>query len=104
MDPPDVELYMSGWHCSSCFGTMADMKNKITSFSHKHYNQPYFLDTNRLLQKVRWGEDLFERPKEVYDRVDNNTDVPNYLQREDARVKFAYMMDRDPANGNFKDL
>lgn len=22
MDKADVELYMSGWHCSSCFGTM----------------------------------------------------------------------------------
>jgi len=22
MDKADVELYMSGWHCSSCFGTI----------------------------------------------------------------------------------
>lgn len=104
MDEADAELYMSGWHCSSCFGTMADLKNKITSFSHKHYNQPYFLDTKRLLDKVRRGEDLFEREKEVYDRVDDNPDVPACLKSEENRQKFAYMLDRDPQNGNFQDL
>lgn len=104
MDPPDVELYMAGWHCSSCFRTMADLKNKITSFSHRHYNQPYFLDTNRLLHKIRMGLDLFERQKEMYDRIDDNLDVPAYLQKEENREKFAYMLDRDPQNANFQDL
>ena len=104
MDEADAELFMSGWHCSSCFGTMADLKNKITSFSHKHYNQPYFLYTKRLLEKVRRGEDLFEREGEKYDRVDDNPDVPAFLQREENRKKFAYMLDRDPPNGNFQDL
>jgi len=104
MDKADVELYMSGWHCSSCFGTMADLKNKITSFSHKHYNQPYFLDTKKLLGKVRRGEDLFERAGELYDRIDDNPDVPVYLQTVDSRQKFAYMLDRDPENANFQDL
>jgi beta-1,4-mannosyl-glycoprotein beta-1,4-N-acetylglucosaminyltransferase len=81
-----------------------ELKNKITSFSHKHYNQPYFLDTNRLLHKVRRGEDLFEREKELYDRIDDNPDVPAYLQTEENRKKFAYMLDRDPQNANFQDL
>ena len=83
---------------------MADLKNKITSFSHKSYNQPYFLDEGRLLRKVRKGEDLFEREGEVYDRVDDNPDVPAYLRNGDNRRKFAYMIDRDPQNANFQDL
>ena len=83
---------------------MEDLKNKITSFSHKSYNQPYFLDTQRLLERVRRGEDLFERPKQMYDRIDSNPDVPAYLQKEDNRQRFAYMMDRDPPNANFQDL
>ena len=83
---------------------MGDLKNKITSFSHKGYNQPYFLDTARLLHRIRRGEDLFERPKELYDRIDNNSDVPAYLQREDNQQKFSYMLDRDPQNANFRDL
>ncbi|KAL9098118.1 MAG: hypothetical protein Q9163_006161 [Psora crenata] len=101
---PDAELYNSAWHCSSCFPTMWELQNKITSFSHKGYNQAYYLDAERLLQKVRWGEDLFERKKELYDRIDDNPDLPTYLRREENRQKFAYMLDRDPPNGNFQDL
>ena len=104
MDKADVELYMSGWHCSSCFRTIADLKNKITSFSHKSYNQPYFLDNNRLLQLIRWGDDLFEREGQMYDRIDNNPDVPMYLRNDTNRQKFAYMLDRDPPNANFQDM
>ena len=103
-DEADTELRMSGWHCSSCFATIADFQNKITSFSHKSYNQPYFLDTDRLLQVVRNGEDLFERHGEIYDRIDDNPDVPKYLQREDMKEKFKYMLNRDPINGNFEDV
>lgn len=104
MDQPDAELYMSGWHCSSCFRTMDDLKNKIKSFSHKGYNQPYFLDTRRLLDRIRKGEDLFDRSKERYDRVDDNPDIPAYLKKEGNRQKYAYMLDRDLPNGNFEDL
>ena len=101
---PDAELYSSAWHCSSCFPTMNDLKNKITSFSHKGYNQPYFLDSARILQKVRRGEDLFERESERYDRIDGNPDIPAYLRKEENREKFAYMLDRDAENGNFQDM
>lgn len=104
MDAPDTELYMSGWHCSSCFGTMDELKTKITSFSHKGYNHPYILDNERLLQAIRRGEDLFERESEMYDRVDNNTDIPEYLKTAENRQKFAYMLDRDPRNANLMDV
>ena len=87
-----------------CLSTMGDLKNKITSFSHKGYNQPYFLDTGRLLHRIRRGEDLFERQSELYDRIDDNPDVPAYLQTEENRQKFAYMLDRDPPNANFRDI
>lgn len=84
--------------------TLADLQNKITSFSHKGYNQPYFLNTNRLLRQVRAGEDLFERKKELYDRIDDNPDVPAYLQTNETQQKFDYMLDRDPWHANFHDL
>ena len=79
------------------------MKNKITSFSHKGYNQPYFLDETRLLQNVRMGRDLFERETEIFDRVDGNLDVPEYLRGE-GKGKFEYLLDRDPPNANFADV
>ena len=101
---PDAELYSSAWHCSSCFSIMADLKNKITSFSHKDFNQPYFLDTDRLLQVVRRGEDLFEREGQLYDRIDDNPDIPTYLRKEENRRNFSYLLDRDPVNANFRDI
>ena len=100
---PHIELYNAAWHCSSCMPTMQHMVNKIESFSHKGYNQPYFLDRQRLLQKVRKGEDLFERETEVFDRLDDNMDVPRYLLQDGNRQKFAYLLDRDPPNANFQD-
>jgi len=100
----NVDLYCAAWHCSSCFPTMEDLKNKITSFSHKGYNQPYFLETDRLLQNVRMGRDMFERERDVFDRVDDNPDVPAFLLRNESRAKYAYLLDRDPSNANFQDL
>ena len=101
---PHVELYNAAWHCSSCMQTMQHLVNKIESFSHKGYNDPYMLDQQRLLRKVRQGEDLFERETEVFDRIDDNMDVPMYLLQDRNRQKFAYMLDRDPPNANFQDM
>ena len=100
---PHVELYNAAWHCSSCFPSMKDMKNKITSFSHKGYNQPYFLDEQRLLQNVRMGRDLFERETEIFDRVEDNPDLPTYLKANHGG-KYDYMLNRDPPNANFVDV
>lgn len=100
---PHIEFYNAAWHCSSCMQTMKHLVNKIESFSHKGYNDPYILNPQRLLQKVRQGEDLFERETEVFDRVDDNMDVPKYVLQDGNPQKFAYMLDRDPQNANFQD-
>ena len=76
--------------------------NKIQSFSHKAYNHPYILDNTKLLGNVRRGEDIFERPEEQLDRIDDNVDIPGYLRTLEG--KFGYMLDRDPANANFADV
>ena len=88
---------------------MAGLVDKIESFSHKAYNHPYILNSTKLLEKIRRGEDLFERrefegKEEAFDRVDGNRDIPSYLMKEENRQKFAYLLDRDPPNANFQDL
>lgn len=100
---PDLELYNAAWHCSSCMPSLDDLITKITSFSHKGYNQPYFTHRRRLLRVVRYGIDLFERQTETYDRVDDNPDIPSFLKQKEAQRKFAYLLDRDPESGNFND-
>jgi len=102
--PTDFEFQHSMRHCSSCFETMGEMKTKVESFSHLEFNVPEMLETDRLLQKVRAGLDLFGRDGPLYDRVDDNPDIPFFLRSEENRERFAYMPDRDPPNGNFRDL
>jgi len=60
--------------------SLDDMVTIITSFSHKGYIQPYFTHRGRLLNAVRYGLDMFERPKEIYESIDDNPDVPTYLK------------------------
>ncbi|MCJ1278934.1 hypothetical protein MMC21_006755 [Puttea exsequens] len=103
------KLYNAAWHCSSCFSTLAGLKNKIASFSHKAYNHPYILNSTKLVEKIRWGEDLFERKEyegkeEAFDRIDWNLDVPSCLLNETTRERFRYLLDRDPPNANFADV
>ena len=91
----------AAWHCSSCYPRLEDYVTKITGFSHTKFNRPEFVDRAKILQRVRQGIDLFDRESEVYDRVEGNTDMPAFL-RENG-VRFNYMTDRDPPNGNFLD-
>lgn len=102
MGKADAELYNAGWHCSSCLASLQDMVNKVTSFSHSEFNRPEFTDRSKILQRVRQGRDPYNRTTKTYDRIDRNPDVPQYLL--DRPDRFAYLIDRDPANANFKDV
>ncbi|MCJ1457998.1 hypothetical protein MMC28_008367 [Mycoblastus sanguinarius] len=101
---PHAELYHAAWHCSSCMPTLQHLIIKIESFAHKVYNHPYILDPQKLSQKIRNGEDIFERKNEIFDRVNDNLDIPKFLLKEENRQRFGYILDRDPPNANFQDL
>ncbi|EXJ80669.1 hypothetical protein A1O3_06953 [Capronia epimyces CBS 606.96] len=101
MGQSDREIFNSSWHCSSCFETVAEMANKIGSFSHTEYDQPEFKDPAEIVRRVRNGLDLFDREDEKYEKVDSRTDIPAYLKANEER--FAFMIDRDPLNANFRD-
>lgn len=102
MGKPDGELFNAGWHCSSCLASLQDMVNKITSFSHSEFNTPDFTDRSQILQRVRQGRDPYNRTAKIYDRIDKNPDIPQYLLGHQDR--FAYLVDRDPPSANFKDV
>lgn len=97
----DAVLTNSSWHCSSCLPTIDDFVTKVTSFSHTKYNTPASRNRSNILRHVRSGLDLFDRPGESYDRVDDNRDVPTYVEQH--KDKFRYVLDRDPPSGNFLD-
>ena len=53
------------------------------------------------MAKVRNGTDLFGRPEMLYDRVDGNTDVPEYILEHPKR--FRHLLDRDGEDAAFAD-
>ncbi|THW07035.1 hypothetical protein D6D24_09751 [Aureobasidium pullulans] len=87
-------LWNAGWHCSSCFATIAEMRTKMNSFSHQGWNTAENRDLNTLLDRVRHGLDLFGRTNELYDKIEDNKD----------KGRFRYLMDRDREDAGFDDV
>ncbi|OJD15135.1 hypothetical protein AJ78_04592 [Emergomyces pasteurianus Ep9510] len=96
-----IDLWNASWHCSSCFSTIAEMSKKLESFSHTEYNKPEFREPHEIVRRVRNGLDLFDRKSQLYERVQADYDVPGYVKANKER--FAYLLNRDPENANFKD-
>ncbi|KAF9891071.1 hypothetical protein FE257_005006 [Aspergillus nanangensis] len=94
------DIWNASWHCSSCFSTIGELVRKIESYSHKEHNKPQFREPGEVVRKVRNGLDLFDRESEVYEKVEA-VDVPGYLREH--RVRFPFLLDRDPENANFRD-
>lgn len=96
-----AEIWDAGWHCSSCFSTIAEMRAKMESFSHTPLNTPENRDPVSIMNRVRAGLDLFGRKGEVYERVDGNEDVPRYVKYDSER--FGYLLNRDGEDAGFSD-
>lgn len=96
----DYKFFEGAWHCSYCFSTIKELAGKITSFSHTEMDKPEFKDPKRVLERVRNGIDAFDRANCT--RVEHNRDVPDFLLANSE--KYAYMLDRDPPNANFRDI
>lgn len=80
------------------------MQTKMDSFSHQGWNTKSNRDSKTILHRVRNGLDLFAREGEVYDKVDGNRDVPEFVLGEFEReARFAYLLDRDGEGAGFED-
>jgi beta-1,4-mannosyl-glycoprotein beta-1,4-N-acetylglucosaminyltransferase len=97
-----ADMWNAAWHCSSCFATVKEMQTKMNSFSHVPWNTPENRDQKTIVERVRGGKDLFGRETEVYDRFENNKDVPAYVLQHSE--KFRYLLDRDGVDGGFTDV
>ncbi|KAF6805368.1 glycosyl transferase family 17 protein [Colletotrichum musicola] len=97
----DFHFPHGGWHCSYCFSTVEELAQKINSFSHSELNKPEFKDPNYIIEVARRGKDMFGRDDSIFDRIEDNHDVPDYVKRN--KDKFKFLLDRDPPNGNFRD-
>lgn len=96
-----ADLWNAGWHCSSCFRTMEEMLNKMRSFSHTWMNDAEYRDRPRIADRVRRGKDLWDRERDVFDRLAGNKDVPAVLLADPER--FRYLLNRDGPTAGFED-
>ncbi|KAF4628289.1 hypothetical protein G7Y89_g9865 [Cudoniella acicularis] len=98
-----ADLWNAGWHCSTCFGSINEVLVKMASFSHTGLNQKQFRNRTRIVDRVRNGLDLWDREGEVYDRVEENQDIPGWLKDGDNKERFSYLLNRDGPNAGFSD-
>lgn len=96
-----ADLWNSAWHCSSCFRTVAEMLDKMGSFSHTNMNAEVFRDPQRIVSKVREGKDIWDRSRDQFDLVVGNEDVPGFVKADAER--FGYLLQRTGPNGGFED-
>lgn len=94
-------LANASWHCSSCFPTVAEMLNKMASFSHTSLNREEFRNEDRIVDRVRKGLDLWDRKGEEYEILRDNMDFPNWVGENVE--KFEYMLRRKGRNAGFVD-
>lgn len=96
-------LANAGWHCSSCFATMAQFLNKMASFSHMWMNEEQYRERDHIAAAVRAGKDVWGRSEDLFRRVEGNADVPSVLLEGDGRERFGYMLSRDGESAGFSD-
>lgn len=94
-------LSNAGWHCSSCFATVEQFLNKISSFSHGWMNGEQYRDKDRIAAAVREGRDLWERQQDTFTKIEGNKDMPQLVLQEPER--FGYMANRDGPSAGFTD-
>jgi beta-1,4-mannosyl-glycoprotein beta-1,4-N-acetylglucosaminyltransferase len=71
-----VTIENAGWHLSY-FGTPEAIANKLRSFSHQEYNTKQFTDLEYINKRIEAGEDLFQREKLIFEKVDPLTLNPD---------------------------
>jgi hypothetical protein len=74
-------------------------------FSHQGWNSAENCDSWTLVDRVWHGLDLCGRLDRVYDRVENNRDVPSSVSEQlERKGRFGYFLDRDRQDAGFKDV
>jgi hypothetical protein len=84
--PEDIYIDQGGWHFSY-LGGIDRIKLKIQSFAHTEFDSPEFLNSDRLLQIIEGGEDLYGRKDQRYKFVPLDENFPIYLLEHQDRFQ-----------------
>lgn len=98
-------LWNACGHCSSCFATVEKMRSKMDRFTHKRWNTVENRDANPLVDRVRHESDVFGRDGEIYDKTQDNGNVPLYiLHGHGHKGRFSHLLDRNGDDAGLKDI
>ena len=86
---PDCIIENGGWHFSYC-GGINSIISKIQSFAHQEFNRARFTNPETIKQKIRQGQDLFDRKEHVYLTVELDSTFPEYLLQH--KQKFRHLI------------
>ena len=75
------------FHCTWCFNQLKEVRLKMASYSHLEHNQVKFQSREHILDRYRYGKDLFDRKGLEYVYV-NNTDYPQLVKLQSERFMF----------------
>ena len=73
-------------HCSWCFKSIRQYKNKLLSFSHQEFNKPPYTTPNFIFKSQYCRIKINSEKKNHYDK--NITDYSQYLPTDDKRLQF----------------
>ena len=65
----------AGWHLSY-FGNEKFIKNKLENFCHQEYNKVEFTDEKKIRERIKNGNDLFDRPI-ISIPIEENDNLPH---------------------------
>lgn len=94
----DHKMTKGCWHCSYCFPHIADVINKIESFSHVEYNQLPYIDPAHIVANTRDGLDLFDRESDFAQVM--TIDAPSYVW---TKPELSYLLNRSSISAGYKD-
>jgi beta-1,4-mannosyl-glycoprotein beta-1,4-N-acetylglucosaminyltransferase len=83
---PEMPSVKAGWHFSYTGGAKK-IKAKLESFSHSEYNTPLYKDLSRIKQKMKTGEDLFDRPDQYFAPTPIDDTFPHLVRERPERFK-----------------
>lgn len=79
----EYNLEDAGWHFSYQ-GGLNRVQYKLQAAAHTEYATPYYTNSERLREKFKTGEDLFDRIKDGFKQVSMDG-LPRYLQEHPER-------------------
>ncbi|GJJ76016.1 beta-1,4-mannosyl-glycoprotein beta-1,4-N-acetylglucosaminyltransferase [Entomortierella parvispora] len=90
-------------HCTWCFSNITQIISKVEAYSHQEHNNEKYKTRQWILDAIKEGRDLFERPVDQFVYVPDNNDIPVYVSEN--REKYSYMLSRhNKSNAGFLDV